>query len=182
MIIDELGPARCSSGTQVLLCLEAMTLIALIVARQASPTAGRERTKNVRLYLLKGGSDRWLHLSVSGVCETDCDRCCLAQVSFVCPLSHLKTDWPKGCLTGGSAALPVGRSDGRGSTGCSVFPSCACRFCSCPLGCPPPTKHTPVQSLRHSSVAATRSPEREVMAKEGSHQQETQWPVCLTEE
>lgn len=53
-------------------------------------------------------------------------------------------------------------------------------FLFLPTGVPPPHTHTPVQSLRHDSVAATRSPEREVVAKEGSHQQETQWPVCLT--
>ncbi len=103
------------------------------------------------------------------------------SISFVCPLSHPKTDWPKGCLTGGSAGLPVGTGDGRGWTGCSVFPSCAFRFCSCPLGVTPtppnPTTHPPVQSLRDGSVPATRSAVREVVAKEGSHQQETQ---CLT--
>lgn len=42
-------------------------------------------------------------------------------------------------------------------------------------GAPPPPR--PVQSLRDGSVSATRSPVREVMAEEGSHQHETQ---CLT--
>lgn len=96
--------------------------------------------------------------------ETDCDRCCLVQVSFV--TSEDRSD--KGQFDGRLPALPVGSGDGRDSTGCSISPSCTSHFCSCP-----PT-HPPVQSLRHGSIA---SPEREAAAKEDSHQLETQRPV-----
>ncbi|KAK5864059.1 hypothetical protein PBY51_001033 [Eleginops maclovinus] len=76
---------------------------------------------------------------------------CSISISFVCPLSHVKTDWPKGRLTGGSAGLPVGGGDGRGRTGCSVFPSCAARSSSCPLGC----LHLSNHSARPLSSAAS---------------------------
>lgn len=66
-------------------------------------------------------------------------------------------------LRGSSAALPVCTCDGRGQTGCRVFPSYVFGFCCCPLGSPPPPPtDPPVQSFRDGSIAAVRSPEREV--------------------
>lgn len=50
-------------------------------------------------------------------------------------LSHLKTDWPKAGLTGGSAGFPVGRGDGRGWTGSHTLSSCSYTFCSWPPAC-----------------------------------------------
>lgn len=97
------------------------------------------------------------------------------SISFVCPLSHLKTDWPKGCLTGGSAGLPVGSSDGRGRTGCGVFPSCASRLCSYLPGWPPTCPITQGRLCPHHALPQWGK----WWLKRDSHQQEKQWSVCL---
>lgn len=57
-----------------------MTLIVLIVARRACPAASR-RKMSACTHWRDPGSDALLHLTVSSVWQTDCDRCCLARVS-----------------------------------------------------------------------------------------------------
>lgn len=136
----------CDSNVTVILNkLQMLLVFQSCDAKQANRSTAVQQKK----YLLKAMRNRGVaavHLSVSGAWETDCDRRCLAQVSpsLLSVPSHLKTDWLWDCLIGTSAGLPVGRSDGRGRTGCSA-----------------------VTSLRDASVPATCSPVREVVAKEG---------------
>ena len=80
------------------------------------------------------------------------------SISLVCPLSHRKTDWPKGSLTGSSVGFPVGWSDGRGWTGCCSFSYSTSHFYSAHWGSPPPAR-----SLKDSPVPTIHSLVKEVV-------------------
>lgn len=62
-------------------------------------------------------------------------------------------------LRGSSAALPVCTCDGRGETGCRVFPSYVFRFCCCPLA--PPRPHRPTCPIIRGRLYRRRALPRE---------------------
>lgn len=160
------------AGNKYFLCLE---------ANCANCSMSTKSNRWQEKHFCKEGGIGGCPLSVLGVCLTDCDGWRLAQVSpsLLClPCHILKMNWPKGCLTGGLAAIPVGTSDGRGWTGCSIFLSCAYYYCSYPLGFSATTSHL----SNHSGTALSppHTPQRGKWWLKRTHiNKETQWPVWL---
>lgn len=150
-----------TNGVRLAARAENRTELALIAARRAS-AGGRATSGGARRPCLCRASLR--PIVTDAVC-----------VSFVYRLSLPKTDWPAGCLTGGPAASRWAEvMDEAGQDAASSFPEPLVSVPAHRGAASPQHTHTHTHlfiSLRRSSVAATRSPEREVVAKRGSHQQ-----------
>lgn len=141
--------------------------------------AQKERNK-LNITLVKLSVYLWLHPSVSGIWGTDCDRRCLAQVSPSLLSVPCRTLRQSGRGAAWQTARQVSpRAAVMDEAEQDAAPSLPAPLVSYPTkqGDPPP-----VRSLRDGSVPATRSPVREVVTKEGSHEQETEGAVWRTTE